>query len=62
MTLDKARTLLATQIGFGGGYNRQGAQLILAEARREHGDPVADALIQELHLDNVFGFTAGRAP
>jgi hypothetical protein len=37
MTLEKARQLLAVQAGFGGGYNRNGARLILAEVAREHG-------------------------
>ncbi|MFA6314138.1 MAG: hypothetical protein WCV99_21310 [Sterolibacterium sp.] len=57
MTLDKARDLLATQAGFGGGYNRHGARLILAEVQREHGQAAADALIRELGLEAVFGFT-----
>lgn len=57
MTLEKARELLATQAGFGGGYNRHGARLILAEVRREHGQDAADALIRELRLEAVFGFT-----
>lgn len=55
MTLDKARELLRTQVSFGGGYNRHGAQLILADVRREHGDAAADSLIRELGLDSVFG-------
>lgn len=59
MTLEKARELLATQAGFGGGYNRHGARLILAEVRREHGQAAADALIRELRLEAVFGFTPG---
>jgi hypothetical protein len=57
MTLEKARQLLATQAGFGGGYNRHGARLILAEVQREHGPAAADTLIRELHLDEVFGLT-----
>ena len=31
MTVDKARELLAVQANMGGGYNRNGARLILAE-------------------------------
>jgi len=58
MTLEKARQLLATQAGFGGGYNRHGARLILAEVQREHGQAAADALIRELRLGEVFGITA----
>ena len=37
MTLEKARELLKVQVGFGGGYNRHGARLILADVLREHG-------------------------
>jgi hypothetical protein len=55
MTLDKARELLAVQAGFGGGYNRNGARLILAEVVREHGQVAADRLIRELRLDEMFG-------
>ena len=56
MTLEKARQLLATQAGFGGGYNRHGASLILAEVEREHGQSAVDTLIRELKLDTIFGF------
>ncbi len=59
MTLDKARELLEVQAGFGGGYNRNAARLILAEVAREHGQAAADALIGELALDRVFGFAPG---
>ena len=59
MTLDKARELLATQVAFGGGYNRHGAKLILDAVRKEHGDAAADGLIRELGLDAVFGLTPG---
>jgi hypothetical protein len=59
VTLDKARQLLATQAGFGGGYNRNGARLILAEVAREHGREAADGLIRELRLDEVFGIAPG---
>jgi len=59
MTVDRARELLETQAGFGGGYNRQGARLILAEVAREHGQKVADSLIRELELEKVFGFVPG---
>ncbi len=62
MTLAKARELLAAQAGFGGGYNRQGARLILAEVAREHGQNAVDALIRELQLDAIFGFAPGTAP
>jgi hypothetical protein len=42
MTLEKARQLLETQISFGGGYNRNGAKLIIADVIREHGQQAAD--------------------
>jgi hypothetical protein len=59
VTLARARQLLATQAGFGGGYNRNAARLILADVAREHGQQAADWLIRELHLDEVFGIAAG---
>ena len=58
MTLDKARQLLAVQAGFGGGYNRNSARLILAEVTREHGDAAAASLVRELRLDEIFGLGA----
>ena len=62
MTLEKARELLGTQVNFGGGYNRQGARLILADVAREHGQAAADALIREFGLDRLFGFVPGQVP
>ena len=62
MTLDKARQLLATQVSFGGGYNQNGARLIVTDVAREHGQAVADALIREFRLDQLFGFRPGEAP
>lgn len=62
MTLEKARQLLATQVSFGGGYNRNGARLILADVAREHGQAAADALIREFGLDRLFGFVPGQVP
>jgi hypothetical protein len=59
MTLDRARQLLRVQADFGGGYNRQGARLILAEVAREHGQDAADALIRELRLASVLGIEPG---
>ena len=56
MTLEKARELLAVQAGFGGGYNRNSARLILDEVEREHGKAAAGLLIRELGLDRIFGF------
>jgi hypothetical protein len=62
MTLEKARELLATQVSFGGGYNRNGARLIIADVLREHGQEAADQLIREMQLDELFGFRPGAAP
>lgn len=60
MTLDRAHQLLKTQAGFGGGYNRQGARLILAEVAREHGQEAVDGLIRELELERLFGIAPGK--
>jgi hypothetical protein len=62
MTLEKARQLLTTQVSFGGGYNRNGARLIIADVIREHGQAAADQLIREMRLDQLFGFRPGEAP
>jgi hypothetical protein len=59
MTLDRARELLETQAAFGGGYNRHGARLILADVAREHGQQAVDNLIRELDLERVFGIAPG---
>lgn len=59
MTLEKARQLLQVQVDFGGGYNRNSARLIVAEVVREHGQAVADQLILEMRLDEIFGISAG---
>lgn len=59
MTLEKARELLAVQARMGGGYNRNGAKLILAEVQREHGSQAVDRLIQEFNLESLFGFKPG---
>jgi hypothetical protein len=60
MTLERARELLARQVSFGGGYQRNGARLILAEIMRDHGQDAVDSLIVELHLDDTFGFAVGE--
>lgn len=60
MTLDRARELLARQVSFGGGYQRNGARLVLAEVGHEHGQAAVDRLIVELKLDSVFGFAIGE--
>ena len=55
MTLDKAKELLAVQVGFNSGYNRNSAKLILAEVEREHSQQAANPLIKEFSLDQQFG-------
>ena len=59
MTLEKARELIATQLRFGGGYNRNAVRLILAEVQREHGQQAVDGLIRELGLERAFGLEEG---
>lgn len=59
MTLERARELLADQVAFGSGYNRNAARLILAEVQREHGQQSVDRLIVECNLDEVFGLKTG---
>ncbi|MGB5178613.1 MAG: hypothetical protein WBP44_07780 [Gammaproteobacteria bacterium] len=59
MTLEKARELLSVQANMGGGYNRNGARLILAEVQREHGQSAVDGFIREFDLETLFGFTPG---
>lgn len=61
MTLDKAKELLAVQVSMGGGYNRNGARLILLEIQKEHGQGAVDQLIRELGLEEVFGFKPGES-
>jgi hypothetical protein len=62
MTLEKARQLLEVQAGFGSGYNRNGARLILAEVAREHGRAAAEGLVRELRLGEILGITADDIP
>lgn len=62
MTLDKARQLLQVQVDFGGGRNRQGARLIIADVVREHGQEAANQLITDMRLDEIFGFIPTSAP
>ena len=60
MTLEKAQELLSAQAQMGGGYNRNGARLILAEVQQEHGQAAVDRLIREFDLEKLFGFAPGR--
>ncbi len=59
MTLEKARELIATQLQFGGGYNRNAVRLILGEMQRKHGPQAVDGLIRELGLEQVFELRPG---
>jgi len=61
MTLDRAKELLAVQVSMGGGYNRNGAKLILLEIQKEHGQGAVDQLIRELGLEETFGFKPGES-
>jgi len=60
MTIDKARELLEVQVSMGGGYNRNGAKLILAEIDKFHGQAAVDQLINDLALESKFGFKVGE--
>ena len=51
--------MLAVQADMGGGYNRNGARLILAEVQEEHGQATVDALIREFGLERLFGLKPG---
>ena len=59
MTPERARDLIATQMQFGGGYNRNAVRLILGEIQREHGQDASDALIREFDLETAFGLRPG---
>ena len=59
MTLERAREIIAQQLQFGGGYNRNAVRLLLGEIQREHGQSAVDGLIRELDLETAFGLKAG---
>ncbi|MCG6862309.1 MAG: hypothetical protein LJE70_13695 [Chromatiaceae bacterium] len=59
MTLDRAREIIAQQLEFGGGYNRNAVRLLLGEVHREHGQQAVDSLIRELDLEQAFGLKPG---
>jgi len=61
MNLERARELIAVQTSMGGGYNRNGTRLILAEVQREHGQAAVDRLIRELDLEDKFGLKPGTS-
>ena len=59
MTLKRARELIAQQLQFGGGYNRNAVRLLLGEVGREHGQAAVDGLIGEFDLEKAFGLKPG---
>ncbi|MCC7278727.1 MAG: hypothetical protein IT487_10490 [Chromatiaceae bacterium] len=59
MTLMRAREIIAEQLGFGSGYNRNAVRLLLGEIQREHGRAAADGLILEFKLESRFGLKPG---
>jgi hypothetical protein len=59
VTPDKARELIATQLRFGSGYNRNAVRLILGEIQREHGQQAVDELIRSLELEQAFDLKPG---
>jgi len=59
MTLDRARELIAQQVSFGSGYNRNSTRLILGEVHRHLGQATVDGLIAEFDLEQVFGLKPG---
>ncbi len=61
MTLQKAYELLEIQAYIGQGYNRHAARLIMAEVQRDLGQQAVDELIQQLKLEEIFGFKPGQA-
>jgi len=61
MTIDRARELLDVQISMGGGYNRNGAKLILLEVQKEHGQEAVNKLIRDMGLEQSFGFKPGES-
>jgi len=59
MTLERAREIIAQQLEFGGGYNRNAVRLLLGEVQREHGQSAVDELIREFDLEAAFGLKQG---
>jgi len=59
MTLDRARELIATQLEFSSGYNRNSVRVLLAEVQREHGMGATDQLIREFELDSRYDLAVG---
>lgn len=59
MTLEKAREYMAVQADMAGGYNRNGAKMILFDVQKNHGQTGVDTLIREYNLEALFGFKTG---
>jgi hypothetical protein len=57
MMLDRAPEIIAQQLQFGGGYNRNAVRLL--QVQREHGQAAVDSLIRELDLEEAFGLKLG---
>jgi hypothetical protein len=59
MAFDRAREIIAQQLQFGSGYNRNAVRLLLGEVQREHGQGAVEGLIREPSLDEAFGLRVG---
>jgi hypothetical protein len=59
MTVDRAKELIAVQVQFKSGYNRNAVRLLLAEVTKHHGQKVVDGLITEFNLEELFGLKVG---
>ncbi|MGB5832349.1 MAG: hypothetical protein WBG92_10215 [Thiohalocapsa sp.] len=59
MTLDRAREIIATQLQFGGGYNRNAVRMLLGEVHRQQCQQAVDGLIREFDLETAFGLKPG---
>jgi hypothetical protein len=55
------REVVATQLQFRGGYNRNAVLLFVGEVQRARGQPAVDGLIREFDLETVFGLKPGKA-
>lgn len=44
----------------GGGYNRNAANVILAEVQRNFEQSAVDQLINDMDLEPIFGFNKGQ--
>ncbi len=59
MELERAKELIAQQISFGSGYNRNSVRLILGEVQREQGMHAANLLIKAMDLERLFDLRPG---